>query len=505
MTHRTYRALLVANSTYPSDPYNLPELEGPRNDLAVLRNAVCDADSGLFLTDNVRLAQERTMAEIMGEIEGFVLSASKRDTLLLYYSGHGRLDQYNELYWCARDTMTDRLRSSAVSASWVSGTLDQSAAGITVIVLDCCHAGAFKGGDSAGSIGGAGRFVLSSVRGTELAGDADKTNRASVFTAALAVSLRREVADGDSDGFVDLDDVYKYVRERMSREKKGIPHRRFDGTGDVAIARRSIPSEEPVPSPVPQPKLDVAPAALDFGDVSFAEELQPQRVWVINRGGGTLEWSAECREPWVRVEKDADGAMLHVRSPVGRHHTDVVFRATTGETKSVDVQVHRRRRRGVPLYVQLSILAIVAVIVGAVLLSRCGDGDDVREVTVPGSEQWTSTDMEIVAGDTITFRAEGVVIHNTATGDTAGPDGDDDPDVQQFNVIDGRHSALIGRLGPDGTPFIVGSELTWVATGSGVLELGVNDVDVTSNAGSFDVTLEREHLDGRPISSAIEH
>ncbi len=32
MTLRTYRALIVAISTFPNDPHNLPELEGPRND-----------------------------------------------------------------------------------------------------------------------------------------------------------------------------------------------------------------------------------------------------------------------------------------------------------------------------------------------------------------------------------------------------------------------------------------------------------------------------------------
>jgi plastocyanin len=278
----------------------------------------------------------------------------------------------------------------------------------------------------------------------------------------------------------------------MIAEDKGIPHQWFDGTGDVAIARRRPRPDRDhpsVPVRVEPPKLDVSPPEVDLGDVVSADELEPQRIWVINRGGGTLEWSAECREPWVRVETDDSGVLLHVRPPVGRHHAEVVIRATNGETRNVGVHVYRRRAL---FYVLLSILAIT-VVAGAVLFSRGRNGDDVHEVTVPGSEQWTSTGVEIVSGDTVTFHADGVVIHNVLTDDSTGPDGDDDPYLQQFNIpgVDGLHSALIGRVGPDGTPFVVGSELTWEAKGSGVLELGINDADVSSNAGAFDVTFER--------------
>ena len=99
----TYRALLVANSTFPDDADNLPELEGPRNDAALLRDALCDRSYGLFASDNVRLVQERTMADVLREVEDFLRSASRQDTLLLYYSGHGVLDQSDEFFLCAHE------------------------------------------------------------------------------------------------------------------------------------------------------------------------------------------------------------------------------------------------------------------------------------------------------------------------------------------------------------------------------------------------------------------
>ena len=146
MTTRTYRALLVANSTFPADPHNLADLEGPRNDPALLRDALCDRDTGLVPSDNVRLVTERTMAEVLRELEDFLRAATRQDTLILYYSGHGLLDQSNELFLCTRDTRSDRLRSTAVKASDVRQMIDESAAATTVILLDCCHSGRFKSG-----------------------------------------------------------------------------------------------------------------------------------------------------------------------------------------------------------------------------------------------------------------------------------------------------------------------------------------------------------------------
>ena len=68
------------------------------------------------------------MAEVLREVEDFLRSASRQDTLLLYYSGHGVLDQSNEFFLCARDSRTDRLRSTAVKASDIRQMIDESAA-----------------------------------------------------------------------------------------------------------------------------------------------------------------------------------------------------------------------------------------------------------------------------------------------------------------------------------------------------------------------------------------
>ena len=237
MSTPTYRALLIGNSTYPSDPGNLPDLEGPRNDLSLLRDALSDERYGLFPSDNVRLVAERTMPEVLREIEELLRSTTSRDCVLVYYSGHGRLDQSNDFYLCTRDTHADFLRSTAVNAATVSKMIDESAAGTTIILLDCCHSGAFKAGDDvAQRLAGGGRFVITSCRTGELANDADVQNHASMFTHWLVEGLRGGATDEDGDGLVGLEGLYDFLFSRLRELGRPTPQKRFSGSGDVPIA-----------------------------------------------------------------------------------------------------------------------------------------------------------------------------------------------------------------------------------------------------------------------------
>jgi Caspase domain len=110
-----YRALIVCNYRFPAAQGSLRDLQGPKRDGLLLRDALTDHDTGTFEKANVRdPLNDATSGEILEAVEEFFESAEPDDTLLFYYSGHGR-SRDQELYLCAQNTDPSRLRSTAVS------------------------------------------------------------------------------------------------------------------------------------------------------------------------------------------------------------------------------------------------------------------------------------------------------------------------------------------------------------------------------------------------------
>jgi hypothetical protein len=110
-------------------------------------------------------------------------------------------------------------------------------------------------------------------------------------------------------------------------------------------------------------------------------------------------------------------------------------------------------------------------------------------VAVGGAQPFTDTGVVLRPGSTITVTAAGTVFHNEA--DSVGPGGV--PGAPQWSVIpDAPHSALIGRIGPDGAPFLIGERATFEAGGGGPLFLGVNDTGLDNNRGAFSATVSVE-------------
>lgn len=242
-----YSALLIGNSIFEDDPTELQELRAPRNDVAILRDALTDKTMGLF--DKVDELVDRRKDEIFQRIKSFASGARHDDQLLLYYSGHGILDDRYRLHLAASDTKTENLWT-AVRAADISELLNNSKARTVVILLDCCHSGAYKGDSGAlyssvdtSKLAGSGRFVVTSCHSGELAADANHRNGTSLFTKHLVDGLMGRVPDHDGDGRVDVNDVFSYVSDHLKKSEQ-TPHRSFSGSAPTpALARRPPPDD----------------------------------------------------------------------------------------------------------------------------------------------------------------------------------------------------------------------------------------------------------------------
>jgi uncharacterized caspase-like protein len=228
----SHRALLIGVASYRHDR-ELPILRGPVADVAALRDALTHSDRGLHSTADVQIITDGAQSEILTAVEDFFAVASKQDTLLLFFSGHGRLDASGDLYLCATDTDPDRLVATGVGAHAVNQVIRNSRVTRAVIVLDCCYAGAFtfRSGEVPTQLDGAGRFVLACCQRRELAVDP------SPFTAALIEGLRTGEADVDNDGLVSIEDLYRFVRPKLEHLRQR-PQRQFHmASGDVILGR----------------------------------------------------------------------------------------------------------------------------------------------------------------------------------------------------------------------------------------------------------------------------
>lgn len=230
-----YRALIICNSRFPAAGGSLSDLHGPQKDGYLLRDVLTDHDTGMFDRRDVQNVNEGPFATVLAAADDFFSEAEPDDTLLFYYSGHGRtLNQ--QLFLCAQDTKIDRLPSTAISGDALNHIVASSLAQVKILILDCCYGAMLKGSDITEELSGTGRYVIAATSATERARDGALKGVPSPFTQALADALLTEAVDRNGDGGVDLDDIYNYL--------KGIPfdgsrpHRKFDGAGTIRIARR---------------------------------------------------------------------------------------------------------------------------------------------------------------------------------------------------------------------------------------------------------------------------
>lgn len=116
-------------------------------------------------------------------------------------------------------------------------------------------------------------------------------------------------------------------------------------------------------------------------------------------------------------------------------------------------------------------------------------------LSVPATQAWTDTTIDVDYGQHVRITATGMVQHNSSDPNSkVGPDGDTRLELRQFNVlVNGtplvaNHAALIAKIG-DGDPFVIGAAHDFDVNARGRLFLGVNDVGVQNNLGSFQASI----------------
>ena len=241
------RLALVIASSHFTDP-TLQQLPATGADAAALRRVLADPAVGNF---EVHELVDRPSQEVRRGIEAFFADRKRDDLLVLYFSGHGLKSDDGKLYLAMTDTERGLPLATTVPASFVNETMAACSSRRQVLILDCCHSGAFargamfKGGASADvreQFEGQGRVVLTASNAIQYAFVGDKLTgegSQSVFTRHLVHGLETGEADLDGDGHIAVGELYEYVYARVIDET---PKQRpgmwaFQAEGEIVIAQ----------------------------------------------------------------------------------------------------------------------------------------------------------------------------------------------------------------------------------------------------------------------------
>ncbi|HET6882624.1 MAG TPA: caspase family protein, partial [Pirellulales bacterium] len=220
-------------------------------------------DHLLEMTDDASNERHKPLkTNIEVELKRYFKKLKPEDVLLVYFSGHGFRDAEGKMFLAPLDVDPDNAASTGVAVEWLREQIAGCQAGFKLLVLDACHAGSEKGDDddtgiAARELGEPFKNLDKVVTLASSAADEKsqiwEQKEQSLFSFWLNQGLKGH-ADGDSDGVVDIDELYKFVSRSVTR------------TADARFSR---------------PQTPVRIVRSGIRDVPAVLHLQPQRLKTV--------------------------------------------------------------------------------------------------------------------------------------------------------------------------------------------------------------------------------
>jgi Caspase domain len=239
-------ALLIASSTFKDA--RLASLASPPVDAAELAAVLRDPAIGGF---EVEILTNANSGELRLAIESFFAAAARDDLLLFYTSGHGIKDERGRLYFATIDTGCDRLRATALDATFISECAQASPSRKQIMIVDSCFSGAFPKGmvhrgmpnvsfDEIGTPG-SGQVILTASTALQYSFEDEAVNGSAApsrFTRHVIQGLRSGDADVQCKGEITIDELYEYVFQKLTEEgAKQSPQKwSFGAQGKLVVA-----------------------------------------------------------------------------------------------------------------------------------------------------------------------------------------------------------------------------------------------------------------------------
>jgi uncharacterized caspase-like protein len=279
-------ALIIGNNQY-EEP-KLAQLKTPEDDARALARVLRAKSIGNF--DEVNQLINQSEVKTRRAISAFLSDRKPDDLVLLYFSGHGILDDRGSLFLALKDTRTNSLNATGISSSFITYEMDNCRSRRQILILDCCNSGAFARGtkgeqkavtESTFEGNGTGRAVLTASDSTQFAFEGDQVVSQiylSLFTHFLVEGLKTGEADINGDGKISLDEWYDYTHTKItSLTPRQIPHKwSYNQQGELIIARNPFAKKkrEKVSQNLSQPERKLNSSFIDVAVRDFEKLLR---------------------------------------------------------------------------------------------------------------------------------------------------------------------------------------------------------------------------------------
>jgi len=231
-----FRALVIGIDDYQS----VPRLDNAVNDASAVAQ-VLQQDYGFETT----LVTDVGKSAMLSAIGDFISGSGPRDNLVIYYAGHGILDDNgSEGYWLPRDAQRNN-SSGWIALADITAAMKDIPARKVLVISDSCYSGTLTRTVSegpmdfsvlTGQVKQRSRIALTSG-GLEPVSDAGGSGH-SVFAQGLL-----DVLESHAKGPLDGTSLYRGVRDALAGratqvpEYADIPAAGHDG-GDIILLRR---------------------------------------------------------------------------------------------------------------------------------------------------------------------------------------------------------------------------------------------------------------------------
>jgi hypothetical protein len=251
-SRRNVWAVVVGINDYPQ----LPKLKYAVNDARAFQRLL--VEKNLVPTENITmlLNEKATLRNLRSALgTGLKGAAGSDDMVIIFYAGHGATERDAmsldgdglEKYILTYDTDPADLFSTALPMRDLALIFNRIRSERLIFIADACYSGA-SGGRTVSVTGmrahiadtfldriaaGRGKVIISASAANEVSMEQDELQHG-VFTYYLLEGLRGP-ADSDSDGLVTVDEVYRYVSDRVPRATRQEQHPVKKGTVEGSL------------------------------------------------------------------------------------------------------------------------------------------------------------------------------------------------------------------------------------------------------------------------------